>query len=106
MKSWLEENDKEMYSTHNEGKYVVAERFIRILKIEFRNTWLQYQKMFIFINQKTVNKYNNIYHGTIKMKPVDVKSSTYINSSKEINNEDPKFKTGGIVRILIFLGYC
>ena len=40
------------------------------------------------------------------MKPVDVKSSTYINSIKEINNEDPKFKTGGIVRILIFLGYC
>ena len=53
MKSWLEKNDKEMYSTHNEGKYVAAERFIRILKIEFRNTWLQYQKMFIFINQKT-----------------------------------------------------
>ena len=31
MKSWLEKNDQEMYSTHNEGKYIVAERFIRIL---------------------------------------------------------------------------
>ena len=46
-----------------------------------------------------VNKYNNTYHSTIKMKPVDVKSNTYINSSKEINDEDPKFKIGDIVRI-------
>ena len=42
-----------------------------------------------------VNKYNNSYHSTIKMKPVDVKSSTDINSSKKINKEDPKFKIGG-----------
>ena len=46
-----------------------------------------------------VNKYNNIYHSTIKMEPVDVESSKYIDSSKEINNKDPKFKTGDIVRI-------
>ena len=46
-----------------------------------------------------VNTYNNTYHRTIKMKPVDVKSSTYINSSKEINDEDPKFKIGDIARI-------
>ena len=46
-----------------------------------------------------VNKYNNAYHNTIKMKPVDVKLNTYINSSKEINNKDPKFKIGDIVRI-------
>ena len=39
-----------------------------------------------------VNKYNNTYHRTTKMKPVDVKSSTYIDSSKEINNKDPKLK--------------
>ena len=46
-----------------------------------------------------VNKYNNTYHRRIAMKPVDVKPSTYIDSSKEINDEDPKFKIGGIVRI-------
>ena len=46
-----------------------------------------------------VNRYNNIYHRTIEMKPVDVKSNTYINSSKEINDNDPKFKIGDIVRI-------
>ena len=38
-----------------------------------------------------VNKYNNTYHSTIKMKPVDVKSSTYIDSSKEVNEKYPKF---------------
>ena len=47
-----------------------------------------------------VNKYNNTYHSTIKMKPVDGESSTYIDSSKEINNKDPKFTIGDIVRIL------
>ena len=46
-----------------------------------------------------VNKYNNTYHRTINIKPVDVKSSTYIDSSKEINDEDTKFKIGDIVRI-------
>ena len=46
-----------------------------------------------------VNKYDNTYHSTIKMKLVDVKSNTYINSSKKINNEDPKFKVSDIVRI-------
>ena len=46
-----------------------------------------------------VSKYNNTYHSTIKMKPVDVKSSTYIDSSKENNEKDPKFEIGDIVRI-------
>ena len=55
----------------------------------------------VYIDQldDIVNKYNNTYHSTIKMKPVDVKSSAYINSSKEINDKDPKFKIGYIVRI-------
>ena len=46
-----------------------------------------------------INKYNNTYHSTIKMKHVDVKSSTYIDSIKEIDNKDCKFKIGDIVRI-------
>ena len=45
------------------------------------------------------NKYNDTQSSTIKMKPVDVKSNSYINSSKEINDEDPKFKIGDTVRI-------
>ena len=46
-----------------------------------------------------VNKYNNVHHSTIKMKPVHAKSIKYIDPSKEINNKYPKFKIGDIVRI-------
>ena len=46
-----------------------------------------------------VNKYNNTYQSAIKMKPVDVKSSTYIDSSKKFHNKNYKFKIGDIFRI-------
>ena len=46
-----------------------------------------------------VKKCSNKYHNTIKMKPVDVKSSIYIDSNKEKNNKRPKFKDVDIVRI-------
>ena len=46
-----------------------------------------------------VDEYNNTYHTTIKMKPIDVKDNTYINANREINNKDPKFKVGDHVRI-------
>ena len=46
-----------------------------------------------------VNKYDNAYHRTTKIKPVDVKPSTYLDSSKEISYKDSKFKIGDIVRI-------
>ena len=46
-----------------------------------------------------VNEYNNTYHRTIKMKPVDVKDNTYIDFEKEVNDKDPKFKVGDHVRI-------
>ena len=54
--------------------------------------------MYIDKFEDIVNKYNE-YHSIIKMKPVDVKSKTYINSSKEINDKDPEFKIGDTVRI-------
>ena len=46
-----------------------------------------------------VNEYNNTYHTTIKMKPIDVKDNTYIYTSKKINYKYPKFKVGDHVRI-------
>ena len=46
-----------------------------------------------------MNKCNNTNHKIIKMKPFDVKSNTHINTRKEINDKDPKFKIGDIVRI-------
>ena len=90
----------ELYSTHNEGKSVVAERFIRALKNKIYKYMISISKnLYIDKLDDIVNKYNNTYHSTIKMKPVNVKSNTYINSSKAINDEDPKFKVGDIVRI-------
>ena len=99
MKSWLEKSDIEMYSTHNEGKSVVAERFIRTLKNKIYKYMTSVSKN-VYINKldDIVNKYNSTYHSTIKMKPVDVKSSKYIELSKEINNKDPTFKIGDIFR--------
>ena len=46
-----------------------------------------------------VRKYNNTYHTSIKMKPVDVKDNTYIGFKKEVNDKNPKFKVGDHVRI-------
>ena len=46
-----------------------------------------------------VGEYNNTYHKTIKMKPVDVKDNAYIDTKKEVNYKDPKFKIGDHVRI-------
>ena len=46
-----------------------------------------------------VNEYNNTYHRTIKMKSVDVKNNAYIDSSKKVNDKDPKFEVGDHVRI-------
>ena len=57
------------------------------------------KSVYIDILDGMVNKYKNTYRSTIKMKTVDVKSNIYIDSSKEINNKDPKFKIGNIIRI-------
>ena len=48
--------------------------------------------------EDSVNKYNNTYHRAIKLKPVNVKPITYIDSSKQINDKDHKFKIDDIVR--------
>ena len=99
-KSWLEKKTIEMYSTHNEGKPVVAERFIRTLKNKIYKCRISTSKnVTIDKLDDTVNTYNNTYHRTIQIKPVGVKSNTYINYGNEINNKDPKSKIGDIVRI-------
>ena len=99
IKSWLEKNDIETYSTHNEGESVVVQRFIRTLKKNYKYMTSISQNVFIDKLDDLVNKYNNSYHCMIKMKPIDVKSNTYIDSSKEINDKNPKFKIGDKVRI-------
>ena len=100
MKSWLEKNDKKMYFTHNEGKSVVTERFIRTLKNKIYTHMIAVSKnVYIDKLNDRVNKYNNTYHRTIKMKPVDIKDNTYIDFDKEANDKDPKFEVGDHVRI-------
>ena len=89
-----------MYSTHNEGKSVVTERFIRTLKNKIRKYMTTISKnVHIDKLNDIFKKYNNTYHASIQMKPVDVKDSTYIDFKKEINDKDPKFKIGDYVRI-------
>ena len=89
-----------MYLTHNEGKSVVAERFIRSLKSKIYKYMTSISKnVYIDKLDDIVNEYNNTYHTTIKMKPIDIKDNTYINTSKKIYNKDPKFKVGDHVRI-------
>ena len=99
-KKWLHDNDIVMYSTNNEGKSVVAERFIRSLKSKIYKYMTSISKN-VYINKldDIVDECNNTYHTTIKMKPIDVKDNTYINTDKEINDKDPKFKVGNRVRI-------
>ena len=100
METWLEKKAKEMYSTHNEERSVVAERFIRTLKnkIDKYKTSIS-SNVYIDKLDNMVNKYKNTYHSTIKMKPVGLKSGTYIDFDKKNNKEDPNFKVHNHVRI-------
>ena len=89
-----------MYSTHNERKSVATERFIRTLKNKIYKYMTSLSKnVYIDTLYDTVNEYNNTYYRIIKMKPTDVKDNTYINTDKEVNNNDPKFQVGDHVRI-------
>ena len=75
------DNGIETNSTHNEGKSFVAEKFIRTLKNKICKYMTSISKK-VYINKldDIANEYNNTYHRTIKMKPVDVKDNTYIGS--------------------------
>ena len=96
---WLRDNDIVMYSTHNEGKSFVAERFRPLKSKIYKHTTSILKNVYIDKLNDIVDEYNNTYHTTIKMKPINVKDNTYINTDKEINNKDPKFKVGDHVRI-------
>ena len=81
-----------MYSTYNEGKSVVAERLIRTLKTKIYKHMTAVSKYLYFdILNDIVNKYNNSYLRTIKMKPIDVKSDSYVEYNVDSNEKDPKF---------------
>ena len=99
-KKWLKDINAEMYSLNIEGKSVVAERFIRTLKIKIYKYMTSVSKnVYIDKLDDIVGEHNNTYHRTIKMKPVGVENNTYIDFEKEFNNKDPKFKVDDYVRI-------
>ena len=89
-----------MYIIYNEGKSVVAERFIMTLKNKvFKHMAAVLKNVYFDVSDDIVNKYNNTVHRTIKMKPIDVTSDSYAEYNEDSNEEDPKFAVGDQVRI-------
>ena len=100
---WLSDNDINMYSTYNEGKSVVAERFIRTLKNKLcKHMTATGKNVYYDVLDDVVNKYNNTKHSTIKMKPTDVGDNNKRVYIDEHNEKDSKFKVGDRVRISKF----
>ena len=89
-----------MYSTNNEGKFVVAERIIRTLKNKiFRHMTAISKNVYFDALDDIVDKYNNTVHITIKMKPIKVTNDYYAEYDEHPNKGNPKFKVGDNVRI-------
>ena len=83
-KKWLKDNDIVMYSTNNEGKSVIADRLIRTSKNKIYKYMTSISKnVYIDKLDDIVKEYNNTYHTSIKMKPVDVNNNTYIDLKKK-----------------------
>ena len=89
-----------MYSTYNEGKSVLAERFIRTLKSKiFKHMTAILKNVYFDVLDDIVKKQNITGHRTIKMKPIDVTSGSSGEYNDDYNKKDPKFKVGDRVKI-------
>ena len=101
--NWLSDNDIIMYSKYNEGKSVVAERFIRTLKNKLhKHMTATGKKVYYDVLDDVVNKYNNTKHSTIKMKPRDVGDNNKRVYIDEHNEKNSRCKVGDRVRISKF----
>ena len=99
-KRFLKINNIEMYSTYNERKSVVAERFIRTLKNKiFKHMTAVSKNVYFDVLDDIVNNYNNTLYRTIKMKPIEVTSDSYAEYNEDSNKKHPKFKVRDYVRI-------
>ena len=99
-KVFLKINKIEMYATFDEGKSVVAERFIRTLKNKiFKHMTAISKNVYFDVLDDIVNKYNNTIHQTIKMKPIDVTDDLFAEYNEESSLKNPRFKVGDHVRI-------
>ena len=92
-----------MYSTFNEGKLVVAERFIRTLKNKlYKHMAVIGKNVYYDVLDDVVNEYNKTKHNTVKMKPKDFKNDNKRVYIDEHNENDSGFKVGDKVRISKF----
>ena len=102
-KKWLSDNNIITYSTFNEGKSVVAERFIKTLKNKLNKHMTATGKNVCYdVLDDIVNKYNNTKRNTIKMKPKDVKNDNIRVYIDEHNKKSARFNVGDRVRISKF----
>ena len=100
LKKFLKESDIEIYSTYNEGKSVVAERFIETLKNKiYKHMTTIGENVYFNDLDDIVKKYNNTVYSSIKMKPKDVTDDSFVEYSEETNEKDPTFKVGDNDRI-------
>ena len=88
-----------MHSTYNEGKSVVAKRFIKNLKYNiYKHMTADSKNVYLDVLNNLVDKCNNRFHRTMEMKPIDVKSDSYAEHNVDSNEKDPKYKVGDHVR--------
>ena len=100
LKSWLEKNDVEMYSTHIEGKSVVAERIIRTLKKKnYKYIASVSKNLYIDELDDIFNRYSNTYHSTVKRSLLMKSQAFMLTLVKKIIKKDPKFEVNGQVRL-------
>ena len=89
-----------MYSIHNKGKPVVAERFIRTLKNKiYKHMTAVSKNVYFDVLDDFVGEYNNTHHRTIKMKSKDVKCDSYGEYNVDSNDKVTKFKIDTHIRI-------
>ena len=85
---FLKINNIEMYSAFNEGKSVVAERFIKTLKNKiYKHMTAISKNIYVDALDDIVNKYNNTVHRTLKMKPIDVLDDSFAEYNKKSNKK-------------------
>ena len=99
-KQFLKDNNIEMYSTYNEEKSVVAERFIKASKNKiFKHMTAVSKNVYFDVLDDIVNRHNNTVQWTIKMKQIDVKSDSYAEYNVGSNEKNPTFQVSDLVRI-------
>ena len=96
-----------MYSTYNEGKSAVAERFIRMLKNKvFKHMTVILKNVYFDVLDKIVDKFNKTVHRTTEIKRIDVTDDSYAECNEDFNKKDPKIEAGDHVIISKYKNIC